>query len=139
MLRIRFTKNEGCDITAKPAELRAVGEVIQRLASAGHGFHSFSGDTSLPPEPYDRILSQLTIRVASGPVCATVDGDTLTIEAGPEFLAPPFASFFNFDDDTPAGHHHHHEYFEGNDYISPKSVPLAIGVGGRIDSRPPSQ
>ncbi len=138
MLFIRFAKNEGCDISAKPAELRAVGEVVQRLASAGHGSHSFPGDTSLPPEPYDRVLSQLTIRVASGPVCATVDGDTLNIEVGPEFLAP-FASFFDFDDGTPAGHHHHHEYFEGNDYVSPKSVPLVIGVGGRIGNSPPTQ
>lgn len=138
MLFIRFTTQEGCDIAAKPDELRAVSEIVSRLASAGHGSHSFPGDTSLSAEPYDHVLNQLTIRVANGPVCATVDGDTLSIEAGPEFLVP-FASFFDFDDDTPAGYHNHHEYFEGNQHVSPKSVPLVIGVGGRIGGSPPAK
>jgi len=127
MLLIRFADAEGCDIAAKPAELRAVSESILLLASAGHGSDSFSGDVSASPEPYDRTLSRLSVRVSSGPVCATVDDDILSIEAAPEFLVS-FASFFDFDDDTPSGHHHHHEYWEGNKDISPNSIPLVIGV-----------
>lgn len=138
MLCIRFTEKEGCDITARPAELRAVGEVILHLASADHGAHSFSGDTSISPQPYERVLSRLIVSVMGGPVCAAVDGDILRIEAGPEFLVG-FASFFNFDDNTPSGHHYHHDYFEGNEYVSAKSVPLVIGVGVRIDSGSPAQ
>lgn len=131
MLCIRFTKQGGCEITASPAELRAIAKVISHLASSSHGSDSFAGDVSLSPKPYDRLLSRLTISVTSGPVCVAVDGDTLSIGAGPEFLIP-FASFFDFDDKTPSGHHHHHEYFEGNSYISPNSTPLVIGVGGKI-------
>jgi hypothetical protein len=131
MLRIQFSSREGCAITARPSGLRAVAETISRLASAGHGSHSFPGDVSASPEPYERNLARLTIRVTNGPVCATVDGDNLTIEAGPEFLVP-FASFFDFVDETPSGYHCHHDYWEGSSDVSPNSTPLVIGVGGRI-------
>jgi|SRR5215813_10392513 len=131
MLRIRYAKREGCDISAKPTELRAVSEVISQLASAGHGSHLVAGDTSGSPNPYDQFLSELIVQVTSGPVCATVDGKTLRVVAGAEFLAS-FATFFVFGDDTPAGHHHHHDYWEGNSYVSPNSVSLVIGVGDEI-------
>jgi hypothetical protein len=127
MLRIRFTQNEGCDISGRPIELRGVSERISQLAAAGQGSHSFSGDISASPKPYDRFLMQLIVRVTCGPVCAIVKGDALIVEAGAEFLVP-FASFFNFSDDVASGYHHHHEYWEGNDYVSPNSVPLVISV-----------
>ena len=131
MFCIRFTKQEGCDITASPRELRLVGETITRLASFGGGSHSFSAEVSVSPKPYDQLLSFLTINVTTGPVCARVELDTLSISAGPEFLIP-FASFFNFDDETPSGHHVHHEYWEGNTYITPNSTPMVIGIDSGI-------
>jgi hypothetical protein len=131
MLCIRFSKKSGCDISAKPLELRAIAEVILRLASSGSGSHTFFGDISISAKPYDQLLHQLAISVTTGPICATVNGDTLNICGGSEYLKP-FASFFDFDDKTPSGHHNHHEYFEGNSYVSPNSTPLVIGVGGKI-------
>jgi hypothetical protein len=131
MLAIRFADGEECDITATPAELRAIAKVILQLASSGHGSHSFPGDVSASPKPYDRLLNRVTVSATAGPVCATVAGDNLQIEGGPEFLKA-FASFFDFDDQTPPGHHHHHEYWEGNTHVSPHSVPLVIGVGGKL-------
>jgi hypothetical protein len=131
MLCIRYSKREGCDISASPLELRAVAEVISRLASSGSGSHTFTGDISVSALPYDQLLHQLTVSVTAGPVCAAVDGDTLRISGGSEFLTP-LASFFDFADETPAGSHNHHEYFEGSNYVSPNSTPLVIGVGGKI-------
>ena len=127
MLSLRFTQKEGCDIHGTPAELRAISEKIQQIAAAGRGSHSFPADTSISPDPYDRALSRLIVRATTGPVCATVDGDTLTVEAGKDFLVG-FASFFNFSEHTPHGAHYHHDYWEGNEDVSPKSVALVIGV-----------
>ncbi|HSY42557.1 MAG TPA: hypothetical protein VK811_01515 [Candidatus Acidoferrum sp.] len=131
MLSIRFADREGCDITATPAELHAIATAILQLASSGHGSHSFSGDVSASPKPYDRLLHRVTVSATAGPVCATVNGDVLAIEGGPEFLKA-FASFFDFDDQTPSSYHHHHEYWEGNSHVSPHSVPLVIGIGGKL-------
>jgi hypothetical protein len=132
MLVIRFADREGCSITATPAELGEIAKTISQIASSGHGSHSFSGDVSASPTPHERLLGQITISVGVGPVCATVNDDALTIEGGPEFLKA-FASFFDFDDQTPSGHHHHHEYWEGNTDVSPNSIPLVIGVGGKLN------
>ena len=131
MLCIRFSKKSGCNISAKPLELQAISEIILRLASSGSGSHTFFGDSSISPNPYDQLLHQLVISVTTGTICATINGDTLSICGGSEFLKP-FASFFDFDDKTPSGHHNHHEYFEGNSYVSPNSTPLVIGVDGKI-------
>jgi hypothetical protein len=40
-----------------------------------------------------------------------------------------FASYFRFHASASRGTHHHHEWFDGNDYIAPDSMPLVISVG----------
>lgn len=123
MICIRFAPSEGCDVSGTPAELRAVAEAVSSLS----GSASFAADTSQPPTPYPFSLSTLVVRVGSGPVCASVHGGVLSVTAAPKFLVP-FASFFRFEDTAPEGYHSHHQYFPGNTYISPESVPLVISV-----------
>ena len=123
MICIRFAPGEGCDLSGTPAELRAVAAAVSSLNSSV----SFAADTSQPADPYPVALSALVVRVGSGPVCASVQGDVLGVTAAPEFLTP-FASWFRFEEATAGGYHVHHEYFPGNEYISPKSVPLVISV-----------
>ena len=39
-----------------------------------------------------------------------------------------FASFFLFYPNTRRGMHNHHEWFNGNEYVAPDSMPLVISV-----------
>jgi hypothetical protein len=126
MICVRFTTSEGCDISGTLSDLLEVATIIRRLAKCG-GSRTVEADSQANPGAYETLLNSLALRITSGPVCATVSGGALEISAGATFMEG-FASFFQFEAETPNGHHHHHEYWDGNEYVAPGSTPLVIRV-----------
>lgn len=129
MIRIRYSEGEGCDISGTPSELRAIKNLICHAITNNDSF-TVEAETMANPWPYQRLLHSLALKVIPGPVCARVIGDVLEVRGSAEFLEK-FSSWFAFRDDTPVGHHGHYEYYEGNIYVSPDSIPLVISVGAK--------
>lgn len=127
MLCIRYSQREGCEVSGSPADLRGVATTIERLCHSGSGSVTLPADAFQSAHPYDRTLTDLTLGIAAGLLCASVHDTVLDIAGSQDCLAT-FASFFSFDESTPENYHCHHEYFEGSPGISPASTPLVICV-----------
>lgn len=83
----------------------------------------FEVDTKANPFPYEKMLGNLTVRKADHPVLVSViDENELKIEGSIDCL-DIFVSNIEY---VSGGYHIHYEYYEGNEWISPDSLPLII-------------
>jgi len=115
------TKCEQVDISASRSEFREMATAVKQLIPGETA--SFDGDSGRDVSPWDRSLARLAVAAQDGPVCATVVDDAVVI-TGSRSMLDVLTSYMEFPEDAHSGYHHHHEYFEGDQYIDPKSVPL---------------
>jgi hypothetical protein len=128
MIEIRYTDPEGFDISGTGRELQAIRQGIFDLLSSEKETFIIEAATGYDPAPYDEVFSRMVIRKGAGPTKASIFSEKeLLVEGRTECLSA-FASFFNFEPGDREGLHTHHEYFEGNDWIAPDSIPLVIGI-----------
>jgi hypothetical protein len=112
------------DISGSPSEMNAIADRIEQLSI---GEELLAATDIADARPYDRCLVGLTACIGEGPVRVSVDGDRVIITASP-LMMRKFASFFRFDPNARRGMHHHHEWFKGNEYVTPDSIPLVVGI-----------
>jgi hypothetical protein len=121
---IRASDSE-LELLGRPNELRAVANALSRLASGESC--CFAAEQGAEPSPYDRLLTELEVRATEGLVRVSVAGEKLLATGSPAALKV-FASFFEFEDNTPGGYHVHHERYTDHDLIATDSRPLVIRV-----------
>jgi hypothetical protein len=126
MIRIRHSHPE-YEVAGSPAELRFVAERLKRLATVGEE-EIIVCDSTFDPKPYAAVLPRLRLLKKEGKDTVSASPDELALTGSSEGLAR-IASFFDMPDDAEDGYHAHHEFFPGNVFVAPDSLPLVITVG----------
>jgi hypothetical protein len=128
MLRIRYSAPSDLEISGSVADLEAVRHGLLGLLvlPAQHEI-GFEADTQCAPQPYTSVLPKLIIHKGQGPTRVTVENHSVQVAGSIDSL-DAFASFLDFESAAISGSHTHYEYYEGNPYISPDSVPLVFAI-----------
>ena len=127
MLEIRYSAPYELDISGTVDELQAVRRGILTLVKSDANRISFEADSAIEPSPYNTALSKLVIAEGQCPTKVSLKDEEVHVEGSP-YCLEAFASFFDFKPDAGEGAHSHYEYCEGDEWISPDSIPLVISV-----------
>ncbi len=130
MIVIRWTPPFDLDISGAAVELREVMSAISSVASGQRPGIDIDADSSADARPYSKCLLRLTVNGNNGPTKVSVADDSVSVIGSAHHLKV-FASYFNMPEDSPRSpvhYHHHFEYFEGDDRMTPDSIPLVISV-----------
>jgi hypothetical protein len=127
MIFISYTPPDELEISGTTQDLKGVLTRLESLANGDQMEVFIEADKNANPAPYDEGLNALIARVTAGPTKVSVFGGHVEV-VGSQASFDRFASFFQFDEHVSIGEHHHHEYYTGDSYIHPDSVPLVIGI-----------
>lgn len=128
MIEIRYSAPNEIDISGTVDELQFVRREILKLAQSDSSQIAFEADAAIDPAPYDSALSSLIIIKGQCPTKVSLQNEKeIQVEGLPSCLEA-FASFFDNEPEAAKGNHAHYEYYEGNRWIAPDSIPLVISV-----------
>jgi hypothetical protein len=127
MIELRYSPPNELDIMGTVPELGDVRSAVLEAAQSTAAHVELNADASIDPSPYDAMLSRLVVETGTGPTKVSVTNDAIHIVGSPSCLET-LASFLNFKPDAQRGDHTHYEYYEGNQWIAPDSVPLVFSV-----------
>lgn len=128
MLEIRYSGVQEVDLAGSRIELEELRNAVLGLTTGELSEVWFEADGTTDPKPWDSVGRALNIRRGGEAVLVSISHDsTVAIEASEENL-DNFASFLYFDETAESGSHSHFEFYEGNDYITPDSIPLVISL-----------
>jgi hypothetical protein len=128
MIEIRYSAPYDLDISGTVDELQLVRREILDLIQSDASQIAFDADNAIDPAPYNSALIKLIIRKGQSPTKVSLTNEKdIQVEGSPDCLEA-FASFFDFELSVRKGAHSHHEYYEGNEWIAPDSIPLVISV-----------
>ena len=128
MLEIRYSAPDSLDISGSVDELQRVQSDILKLVQSDTRQISFAADSTIDPVPYQYALSKLVIVKGHCPTRISLKDEKEILVEGSSDCLEAFASFFEFEFDAEKASHAHFEYYQGNDWIAPDSIPLVIGV-----------
>lgn len=127
MIVIRWTAPSELDVSGSPSELRAVKTRILDFAAGAEAHTLIHADSDADPAPYSKSLEILRVAKGVGPTRISVDGTVMNVTGSQKHLEV-FAKNFDFSDDSPSRNHVHYEFYAGNQWIAPDSVPLVVSV-----------
>lgn len=128
MIEIRYSAPDSLDVSGTASKLQTLRQRILELPKLSQSQIAFDADRSIDPAPYQAVLSKLVVTLSDGPTKISVaDGHAVHI-TGSQPCLEALASFFDLGGDPSDGAHAHYEYYEGNNFIAPDSVPLVINV-----------
>ena len=116
------------DIAGTVSEFASLRSNILELLSSNSLRLAVDADLKFDPAPYQFAIPCLVIEKSDGPTKVSVIEKSMVVVAGSPDNLERFASFFWFDPNVPAGAHAHYEYYDGNESIDPRSVPLVISI-----------
>jgi hypothetical protein len=128
MLEIRYSAPYDLEISATVGEWQMVRREILDLIQSDAIQNSIEADSAIDPAPYHSALSKLIIMKGQGPVRISLKDEIEILVEGSTDCLEGFASFFEFESDAEKGTHSHFDYYEGNNWIAPDSIPLVIRV-----------
>lgn len=128
MLEIRYSAPDDLSISASVDELLSVRLSILKFVKSDIGQISIIADTVIDPAPYQQALAKLVIVQRNCPIRVSLQNEKEILVEGSLDCLGAFASFFEFRPDAEQDSHTHFEYYKGNDWIAPDSIPLVIGV-----------
>ncbi len=127
------TQNSGqLDLSGSPKALQYIGKSIINLVHDRDQVICVVEAAIFNPSPYNVYLKSLSICKSNTLIKILVLANSLYIQGSQDTLAI-FASWLLDFDDTWCGHHRHIDYYEGNEWIDPRSIPLVISVKNTID------
>jgi hypothetical protein len=128
MIEIRYSAPNELDISGTVDELQFMRREILDLIQSDAPQIAFEADSAIDAAPYNSALPKLIIRKGQSPTKVSLTNEReVHVEGSPDCLET-FASFFDFELNAGKGVHSHHEYYEGNEWIAPDSIPLVISV-----------
>jgi hypothetical protein len=127
MIQVRYSPPNELDIAGTVPELCDLRDAVLEAAKSTAAHIELKADSSTDPSPYDATLSRLVVETGTGPTEVSVTNGVIQIAGSPSCLET-LASFLNFKPDAQKGDHAHYEYYEGNQWIAPDSVPLVFSV-----------
>jgi glycerate kinase len=127
MIEIRWHKETNeIDLGGTPQDLQYVRQSILSLIQADETQISISVAADFNPALYSGRLSSLIIRKSKGATKVSIVTNQLEIEGNSEKLEA-FADWFDFEADV-SHYHYHFEYYPGDTWVDPDSLPLVISV-----------
>lgn len=124
MIKIRFSPPASLDISAEASELAALRATVLELVAGRRPPLEVAADTTFDSHPYEACLGLLRVSRSDGPTKVAVAPDGAVDVSGSPSNLEAFASFLECE----AGSHNHYEYYEGNSWIAPDSVPLVVSA-----------
>jgi hypothetical protein len=122
------THNNGeVDLSGSPKALQYIGQLILNLINNRDQVICVVEAVIFNPNPYNVCLKSLSICKSNTLIKILVLANSLYIQGSQDKLAI-FASWLLDFDDTCYGYHRHIDYYEGNEWIDPRSIPLVISV-----------
>lgn len=128
MIEIRYSAPNELDISGTADELQSVRREIFKLAQSDASQIAFDANAAIDLEPYKSAFSKLIILKGQCPTKVSLMNEKEIKVEGSPYCLEAFASFFDFKSDAGKGAHSHYEYYEGNQWIAPGSIPLVISV-----------
>lgn len=127
MIEIRWSeKINEIELRGTLQDLQNVRQSILDLLQTDEVQINISANVNVEPAPYSSRLSFITIRKGIGSTKVTVATEHLEVAGNPDCLAK-FAEWFDFEG-SESNCHCHFDYYEGNEWIAPDSLPLVISV-----------
>jgi hypothetical protein len=136
MIEIRYSPPNDLDVSGTVDELQTIRRRILDMTEAPASKIVLEANSAVDPTPYNSTLTRLSVQLSNGPAKVSVWDEEVCVEGSREALEA-FASFFNFEPDATERSHLHYEYYDGNEWIDPGSVPLVIRVkksNGRLSA-----
>jgi hypothetical protein len=127
LIEIRYSNQGEVDLSGTQAELQAIADTICDMLASDSGYVKINANTNYAPAPYDITIPILCVRRGIGPTKVSLSNEELMVEGSPENLSG-FTSFLKFPPNAQPSEHSHYEYWTGNEWISPESIPLIIGI-----------
>ena len=128
MIEIRYSAPYDLDISGTVDELQMVRREVLDLIKSDAARISFAANSAVDPAPYESALSKLVIEKSESPTKVSLTNENEIHVEGSLYCLEALASFFDFKPDAEKGAHSHYEYYAGNEWIAPDSIPLVIGV-----------
>ncbi len=126
MIAISYTKPDELYIWGSIKELQDIVINFSNLVKGINNEFKVKAK-KIEPTPYDNSLEYLTVKVTNGPTKISVIDNEVLVEGSINSMSS-LLTFFDFENSSSKGDHSHHEYFFGNEYIHPDSIPTIIGV-----------
>jgi hypothetical protein len=127
MLEIRYSGNADVDLRASTVELVNLRDSVLELIESDLTGIRFDADETIDPKPWECLAKGLEVFRQDGAVCVSIRDNLLRVQGSDDNLRA-FVSYFPTDETAQSDSHTHFEYYEGNSFIRPDSVPLVIGV-----------
>jgi hypothetical protein len=133
MIEIRYSTKRGivsdmADISGSWRDFETLRRLLLKFLNGNAEKIFVDADKTADSEGWDFILEGLEMNQNGDFVKVSVmENKILNIKGSKENL-DIFISWLEFDENTISGYHSHYEYFEGNEYIDSKSIPLIIRV-----------
>lgn len=126
MIRISYTAPDEIELAGIKSDFEGLRAELRACLSASAEVASIPADLDFAPAPYEARLATIEFVRGSGRNTISVDGDILRVSGSYENLAL-FGSWLDFERAT-APQHFHYEYYEGNQWVAPDSLPLVISL-----------
>lgn len=126
MIRIRYSSPDEVELAGCKGDFEALLEHLQSFLNSHAEVAETAADPSFNPAPYDSRLRAIEFIRRSGPVTVSVEGEVLRVSGSSDNLKL-FESWLEFDGCS-APYHCHYDYYEGNPWIAPASLPLVISL-----------
>src|SRR5215204_5066610 len=129
MIEIRYSikpENWGgmADISGSWKDFEILRQDILRFLESDSESILINVDNNASSDGWEVVVESLELRQNGDAVKVSVlENKILKIEGSSQKLEI-FAAWLEFDENTPSAYHSHYEYFEGNEFINSKSVPL---------------
>ena len=128
MIHICYTPPHSLDISGAPAELLDLADRILKINGKVSPSFELLACSACDPAPYQQLVPRLRVQVDSAPTCLTMAPGLLTIAGAQPNLEAVAEGIKNLAHGTSDGRHFHYEHYEGNQWISPASIPAVISV-----------
>jgi len=128
MFEIRYSGVDEIELSASRNELEQLRTALFNLMKDDLREIRFETDNTIDPAPWESAGQALYIGRFGNAVKVSISVDSTLVIEGSDQNLDNFASFLSFDETTESGEHSHFEFHEGNDYITPDSIPLIISV-----------
>lgn len=129
MLDVCYSLDEAVDISGTQKEVESFRQKILKFMESDLGKIHIDIEKNIKPEPWDFVANGLEVIKNEKPVEVSISDDGIIKIKGSKSNLENFTSFLYFDEDAVSRSHSHFEYYEGHEeWISPDSFSLIIGI-----------
>jgi hypothetical protein len=127
MIEIRYSENQTLsDICGSWKDFAIFRQLLLHFLDGSKEIITIETNRNANSDGWDFVLENLEINQKGESVCISVsENRNLKIKGSKQNLRI-FADWFESDENTISGYHSHYEYFDGNEYVDSKSIPLII-------------